>query len=104
MLPAAPYLQLLQQLHVLPLQLDVGLLQLLQPLRVLRQGPALHHLVLEDVVLHLVRVELLGDVHLRHLERGRGGRAGGEESRSEANVANGTRCFAAVVRWSAAMN
>jgi hypothetical protein len=60
------YLQLLQEVKVLFAQAAVGFLQFLHSL-VVTERRGLNKLLLEHVVLDLIGLELLGDVHLKHL-------------------------------------
>lgn len=64
---AGPYLQLLQKVQVLLPQAADGLLQLCCPLRLAQRRWPIQQLVLQHVVLHLVGLQLLGQVHLEDL-------------------------------------
>lgn len=65
--PDCMYLQLLQQVEVLLSKALIGPLQLCSPLLLVEGGGCVQQLILQDVVLHLIGLELLGHIHLTNL-------------------------------------
>lgn len=61
------YLQLLQQVEVLLSEALIGPLQLCSSLLLVEGWGRVQQLILQDVVLHLIGLELLGHVHLTNL-------------------------------------
>ena len=63
------YLQLLQQVEVLLSEALIGPLQLCSSLVLVEGWGCVEQLILQDVVLHLIGLQLLGDIHLTNLMR-----------------------------------